>query len=40
MLRIMGSERQFCDGVTRREMLQVGTTKLPHADVNCILLML
>ena len=24
MLRIMGSERQFCDGVTRREMLQVG----------------
>jgi len=24
MLRIMGSERQFCDGVTRREMLQIG----------------
>ena len=28
MLRIMGSERQFCDGVTRREMLQVGGTGL------------
>ena len=24
MLRILGSERQFCDSVTRREMLQVG----------------
>ena len=28
MLRIMGSKRQFCDGVTRREMLQVGGTGL------------
>ena len=24
MLRILGSARHFCDGVTRREMLQVG----------------
>jgi hypothetical protein len=28
MLRIMGSKRQFCDGVTRREMLHVGGTGL------------
>jgi hypothetical protein len=37
MLRVLGSPRKLCDGVTRREMLQVGGLGMCGLGLNTLM---